>query len=149
MGTKLPRILRIKQSQPLESELNQSGTMENSLLNELPAEIRNAIYAHTLFEQDEVDITTEPALLKTCHQIRREASLMFWAINRFKVDIHEEKIDHKLCRWLKTAGARLLLVKGLTIHIEDPSVGSKVEAIEDETHEASLAGFLHLLHILV
>lgn len=123
--------------------------METSLFNNLPAEIRNTIYAYTLFDPNGVDINSEPALLRTCKQIRGEASLMHWAINQFQVEIHEENISHELCRWLKKAATRLWLVRGLTINIEMPSVGSRPEEGDEETPEASPAGFLHLMHIMV
>lgn len=117
--------------------------MDNSSFNELPAEIRNEIYAYALFEQDGVEIHSEPALLQTCHQIRGEASLMFWAINRFEVDIHEDHQNHGLYEWLEKAGARLGLVQSFTVHIEMPSVG----LIEDEANGANSVDFL--MHIVV
>lgn len=119
--------------------------MENSLLNELPAEIRNTIYAYTLFEPNGANINAEPALLGTCKQIRSEAALMYWAINEFKINIHEEKMNHEICRWLEKAGSRLRLVQSLAIHIEMPSIGAKPETPEDE----ALEEFLHLMHVVV
>lgn len=123
--------------------------MDTSLFNNLPAELRNTIYAYTLFEPHGAYINSEPALLRTCKQIRDEASLMYWAINQFQVDIHEERIDHRLCQWLQRAASRLWLVQSLTVHIEMPSVGPRPETSEDETGEASPAGFNHLMHIVV
>lgn len=123
--------------------------MDTSLFNNLPAEIRNIIYAYSLFSPDGVTINSEPALLRTCKQIRSEATLMYWAINNFKISIHEERLNHKLCRWLQNAGSRLRLVQSLTVHIEMPSVGSKTEPPEDEAQEVCPVEFLHLMHIVV
>lgn len=123
--------------------------MEKSLFNELPAEIRNAIYAYALFEANGADVNSQPALLKTCKQIQSEATSMYWAINGFKINIHEGTINHSLCQWLRKAGKRLQLVQNLTIHIEMPSIVAKPDASEEDAQDPCALGFLHLMHIVV
>lgn len=119
--------------------------MDKSLFDGLPAEIRNAIYAHALFDPDGADIHSRPALLQTCKQIQDEASLMYWAINDFRIDIHEDKDNHGPCHWLRKAGPRLQLVRRLSIHIEIPSLRTASDA--EATGGTCSTSFL--LHIVV
>lgn len=76
--------------------------MENSPIGALPGELRNLIYEFALFEPNGVATATEPGLLRTCKTIREEAELMFYALNHFHTTVHEDRISHNLCRWLKT-----------------------------------------------
>lgn len=66
----------------------------NSLLG-LPAELRNRIYRFALIKPKTIDIdqskwpTHQPALLKTCKQIRREALGVFYFENKFCARIYD------------------------------------------------------------
>ena len=58
---------------------------------QLPGEIRNHIYQAALVETDEIVITkkgpSQPALLRVCRQIRREARGIYYTANKFAVKI--------------------------------------------------------------
>ena len=67
--------------------------MENSLLNRLPAEVRNSIYRYALTNVSHGfrDLGEgEPPLLRTCKQIRQESRLMYFACNGFTLTVDEE-----------------------------------------------------------
>jgi hypothetical protein len=114
------------------------------------------IYEHALFHDEGVSTRTEPALLRTSKQIRAEAELMFYAINEFHADIHEEDDHHGICSWLKhKAGPRLSSIRKLTLHVEMPSVGSKTYPAENaaddalpDDEDAFLPGLLMMMHIM-
>ena len=61
-----------------------------SKLSALPGEIRNMIYKMVLELDSNIVITAlpfpEPALLRTCKAIRKEASSIFYRGNKFEVD---------------------------------------------------------------
>jgi hypothetical protein len=71
---------------------------QDSPLMNLAAELRLLIWEFTVFEPDGILIPDDadskpvrkPALLDTCRQIRREASKPYYAINTFRVVIHDE-----------------------------------------------------------
>lgn len=62
-------------------------------LLKLPAELRNRIYEMVLLDATTTHVTTakakpdwhSPGLLRTCHQIRSEASSIYYAVNIFRV----------------------------------------------------------------
>lgn len=58
-------------------------------LLELPAELRVRIYEDALLQEDRVEITkrsfAQPGLLRTCRQIRHEASTIHYNKNKFSV----------------------------------------------------------------
>lgn len=66
----------------------------NPLLG-LPAELRNRIYRFALVQPKTIDLdetkwhTHQPAVLKTCKQIRREALGLFYFENKFCATIHD------------------------------------------------------------
>ncbi|UJO21944.1 uncharacterized protein CLAFUR5_09259 [Fulvia fulva] len=62
----------------------------------LPAELRNKIYEYALIEDNEISITPTyqlPPLLRTCHQIRGEATLMYWGCNTFGVFMRDYDVS--------------------------------------------------------
>lgn len=123
--------------------------MEQSFLHRLPAELRNTIFECALFESDSVPIWREPGLLTTCKSFRRQTELMFYAQNSFVVHMHEDRMNHSLCAWLKfKAGRRLRLIKGLSVDIEMPSLVLKSEAADPDQVEVEYASFEKLVHIM-
>ena len=122
----------------------------------LPAELRNHIYEYALYEPSGAKIWNEPSLLYTCKSIRAEAELMYYAINHFTIDIHEERIGHDLCRWLKTkAGPRTRLIRSLSIHVQMPSLMEQPNVLtdldnddDDEFEDCGSIGFMQLLHVM-
>lgn len=104
--------------------------MDNSSLAHLSPELRNLIYGHALYERRPVAISknfsTEPALLRTCKQIREEAELLFYAVNDFTgiatiMADDEHDGDGHIIRWLHRAPVqKLALIKSLTIRVEIP-----------------------------
>jgi hypothetical protein len=62
---------------------------------DLPGELKNRIYFYALVRKDNVEIsaanwdTHQPALLKTCKQIRREALSIFYNENRVSANIED------------------------------------------------------------
>ncbi|KAK4613692.1 hypothetical protein CLAFUW4_09170 [Fulvia fulva] len=79
-----------------------TATSQNSKchLLELPAELRNRIYRYSLLEdrQSGIDIYpqtfAQPPLIRTCNQIRAEASSIYYSENTFYVDAPD--FDHRL-----------------------------------------------------
>lgn len=69
----------------------------NSHLLDLPAELRNTIYRFALVDYQRITLhsttTMEPPLLSTCHQIRNEASSIYWAENTFVIPIYHCNSD--------------------------------------------------------
>lgn len=62
-------------------------------LRTIPPELRNRIYAYTLVQEQPIELSTgssknTSALLRTCRQIRQEASPMFYTANEFTFKIH-------------------------------------------------------------
>ncbi|KAK4614235.1 hypothetical protein CLAFUW4_08767 [Fulvia fulva] len=61
-------------------------------LLELPAELRNTIYRYTLCAEEEIAITSDsnnchqPALLRTCRQVRQEAAPIYYHENEITID---------------------------------------------------------------
>jgi hypothetical protein len=62
-------------------------------LLELPAEMRNKIYRYALINENCTTLTdsncNQPALLRTCRQIRTEASILFYSQNKFQLDVSQ------------------------------------------------------------
>ncbi|KAF2094378.1 hypothetical protein NA57DRAFT_60425 [Rhizodiscina lignyota] len=70
---------------------------EPTTLLTLPAEIRNMIYRHVLISNGMLAIwkeiaVEEPALLRTCRQVRREARTLFFSENEFISYSHNREI---------------------------------------------------------
>ena len=71
-------------------------SVARSPLFKLPPELRNNIYEFAVDQSDKYGYCTvtkqtgipEPALLSTCKAIRKEAIGIFYATNKFKLDIH-------------------------------------------------------------
>lgn len=82
----------------------------------LPPELRNRIYEDLLVSEEVVGVTslgyhqwTPPSLLHTCHQIRSEASKLYYAANIFQICSrwHQDRLEgafemqewlHALCK---------------------------------------------------
>ena len=91
--------------------------MENSPLDRLSPEIRNAVYAHTL-KQDYICTIfpyergfsygkgVEPDLTRVCKQIRQESQLLYYSINTFMVYVNSpcNRNHNKLSEWLESIG---------------------------------------------
>ncbi|USW51067.1 hypothetical protein Slin15195_G043860 [Septoria linicola] len=125
--------------------------MQQSFFERLPAELRNLCYEFALYEPAGARIWNEPNLLHTCKSIRLEAELMYYAINDFVTEIHEEHIGHDLCAWLKTkAGPRTRLIRSLSLHVQMPSLTEHtIDSGEaDEEDDCGSVAFLQLLHIM-
>lgn len=59
----------------------------------IPPELRNQIYSYTLLQEQTIELSTvrsinTSALLRTCRQIRQEASRMYYTANEFMFKIH-------------------------------------------------------------
>ena len=80
------RLLRRAHKKGKKPALNQA----QSKLFALPGEIRSMIYKMVLELDSNVVITSqpfpEPAILRTCKAIRREASSIFYYGNKFEID---------------------------------------------------------------
>ncbi|KAK5164608.1 uncharacterized protein LTR77_009814 [Saxophila tyrrhenica] len=88
------------------TDATTSPNQQMSPLLRLPAELRNAVYRFSLISDDPIQlkvntIKTPKALLKTCTQIRNEATTLYWAENIFSIDLDGLKQAH---RTLKGAG---------------------------------------------
>lgn len=102
--------------------------MDKSILGRLSPELRNRIYELALFEQRPVSVSKnswiEPALLRTCKQIREEAELLFYSTNDFTcVTNFQDENARCLVRWLKRGRSQKVpLIKSLTIRVEMPGL---------------------------
>lgn len=89
-------------SEPEESQAREEGVpwkkrtaridRSDSLLLRLPPELRNDIYRFALLETDRIEVmqdrSMQPALLRTCCQLRKEASTIFNEENKFSIQVH-------------------------------------------------------------
>ncbi|CAK4016673.1 Hypothetical predicted protein [Lecanosticta acicola] len=124
--------------------------MEESRIGRLPPELRNLVYEYSLSEPDGVEIWREPGLLRTCKAIRAEAELMFY-VNDFSVDVHEDRMSHALCKWLKSKSeTRLKLIRSLSVHCHMPSMSEKEvpAGAEEEDDSAGILALLQLMHLM-
>lgn len=81
-----------------------SPSASSSLLDKLPAELRNRVYHLVLTTAEPINfnssnIKDRTALLQTCKQIRIEASQIFCASNRFDIAWRAGQKNH-LLRWI-------------------------------------------------
>ena len=106
----------------IQTALDQSS----SPLMRLPAELRLRIYDYALTEDtyvmllnDEGAKTGQPALLRTCRQIRNEALDLYYSSNVFAlvVDVNGRKAMETEIRWTVRLGARCQLIKKFIIEI--------------------------------
>ena len=84
---------------------------QTSSLIHLPAELRNKIFAITLFERNAVTTVNEkgvkqaqPGLLTTCKQIRKEALKFYYYHNTFKLTVKDNDTTVAV-RWIQAMGA--------------------------------------------
>lgn len=71
----------------------------------LPAELRNHIYNFALTQAHEIKVcenrhNTEPGLLRTCRQIRKESSSIFRKDNEFNLAIFDFKLAPQPNHWI-------------------------------------------------
>ncbi|CAK1366965.1 unnamed protein product [Cercospora beticola] len=117
---------KAKVSSENASKMDAENPHDNRcLFFELSAELRNEIYELALVKSEEIEITKEtfaqPALLRTCRQIRAEAVQIYYSRNEFYTTI--SRLDASLLRafgqqqsheevWLKRTGVALILNEG-------------------------------------
>jgi hypothetical protein len=107
-------------------------------LMDLPDELRVMIYKHALLSEGcfVVNDSKKPALLSASHQVRQEASPVFFQINEFelRVKYHDKKFGDRLgptrlagkeLRWLREIGsanvAEILNLSFVEKHVADIS----------------------------
>lgn len=70
----------------------------------IPGEIRNLIYEYCLVEEDDIVIDdnnhSEPGLLRSCRQVREEASEIFYEDNDFFIRIWDLELKPRIGHWL-------------------------------------------------
>ena len=75
-----------------------------SRLLQLPRELRDEICAYAVVEEEEIELDehncSEPGLLKTCRQIREEASPLFLSENTFRVEHVDNKFRPQPDHWV-------------------------------------------------
>lgn len=75
-------------SEGANTDLKESSDCH--LLN-LPGELRNRIYRYVILDDDEIEVTSkgpgEPALLRTCTEIRQESIGLYYCENEFDLRI--------------------------------------------------------------
>ena len=120
------RLLRAKTWRRMKQFCSQRTSFASTHFGSLPTEIRIQICEYALQYDEPLRIspgrTSEPALLRTCRQLREETELMFYSLNRFESesDIQDLTAPH-LRHWLRrVSGDRLALVQRLTIVVQLP-----------------------------
>lgn len=99
------------QSDDDEIKVAEAGEPKHMLLS-IPPEMRNRIYRAALLVDDEIVIPPdgpppeEPALLRTCSQIRAEAMSIYYKENRFLVHINKTNADVYI-KWCKASEHRM------------------------------------------
>lgn len=90
-------------------KVNQAGTAteeEPPGLFTLPAELRNEIYRLVLLSQSRITIGArnheQPALLRTCRQLREETSSIFYDENRFLTRVQDMRMVIPASHWCIT-----------------------------------------------
>ena len=103
----LKMALRPSQKPPQASKI-ASDIDQDSRLLKLPAELRNAIYTLALSFDEDIMVSTvhklrRPALLKTCKQIRAEATLLYFSSTTFHLVISPTELKFTKT-WLRSIG---------------------------------------------
>lgn len=84
-------------AQSTSAQASQPAEPPESRFLDLPAELRNDIYRHAILKDKKILVTTsgidEPSLLRACKQIRDEALPIYYAENRFTLQIIDYKSD--------------------------------------------------------
>lgn len=95
---------------------SQSGAHERASLLTLPPELRNSIYRYVLVPRGSFMITKDnymqPPLLRTCRQLRQEASGIYYEENYFKIDCRDFDFTADLGFALH---ARVAIARGQTV----------------------------------
>jgi hypothetical protein len=122
------------------------------MLLDLPPEIRNLIYRHTLF-QDPISIsrfdrTPLPPLLFTNRQIYQEAILLYYNLNTFSITVPLSEPYRQLgslCVWLawRKMKRQLAILGRLRINVDledlcfvrDPRTGGVMDIFHQRGHE--------------
>jgi len=120
---------------PAPTEMVNAG----SLLDKLPAELRNTVYSLVLTQENHVKVahwkSFTPALLQTCTAIRTEAKGIFWSTNVFEVEFDGTETQlHLATKWLKMLDAdQATLVTRLTIRVRLSDKG--ISRVRDEAQK--------------
>ena len=126
-------------AQSRSSSINNNAT---SRLLRLPAELRNKIYHHTLTasEGQHVELTAikqHSALLRTCSQIRKEATDIFYANNTFVITDCLAQLA-EINYLVKNVGGSNKLISKVVVHIKLPKAAADVlprALIEDQAFQ--------------
>ncbi|KAF2215964.1 hypothetical protein CERZMDRAFT_94350 [Cercospora zeae-maydis SCOH1-5] len=94
--------------------------MDRSPFFKLPAELRNLIWSFSLQSEPDSattfpDIYKEPSLSRTCHQIRAESLLMYYACQPSMVAVVANSDTKALLKWLYTRRERAQLICRLDV----------------------------------
>lgn len=91
----------LSKSPDASMEVSGHTTLQCPLMDKLPPELRNIIWAQVLVEESTVTLRLgghEPGLLRVSKQSREETLRMFYAEKKFKVVCCKEDFP-KLARW--------------------------------------------------
>ncbi|KAK5127463.1 hypothetical protein LTR85_006802 [Meristemomyces frigidus] len=94
------------------SKLEPSTDSAKGTLLSLPPEMRNRVYRAALIDNSEIVILPkgplpdEPALLRTCSQIRNEATSIYYKENRFVFEIRDNDASLHI-QWCRSSQERL------------------------------------------
>ena len=127
----------------------QTGAAQNSLLLDLPPELRNRVYEHVLVSNDSIEVDPnygyygieddleddleedrstikEPPLLQTCQMIRNEATQLYYSSNRFSC-----RTKYKLFRWIQGFGTskRAMLKDVRASDSCDPAIRDQMDLV--------------------
>ncbi|CAK4033158.1 Hypothetical predicted protein [Lecanosticta acicola] len=82
---------------------------------DLPAELRTVIYEHALGQKERIRVpkSASPSLLRTCTQIRNEASSIYYSTNSFQARVTHAfdnrapgEAENSLKKWLQAIGSK-------------------------------------------
>lgn len=130
----------------------EGQVQQESRLLQLPPEIRNRIYEAVLLKYEMVDIlrgTRVPPVLRTCHQIRYEASGIYYARTILVISaapaFSKTNFIGYICKWLKAlrpmdrSAIRTIYLDDDYYHVEEASEDLRSYEQHFAQHEASVS----------
>ena len=123
----------------------RASNASSTFFGKLPPEIRNIIYSRVLVRSQPISpgdgkVEALTSILRSCAQIRQEATLIFFSANSFHIEIDVASVESSLSlRWLRSIGTKnAARLENAVICLRD----SEVDHYINNLGTATVAGFL-------
>ena len=95
----------VKDTQDTRLEQNSERGAKPALLLSLPSELRIQISRYVVVNEQRISVSktdcTQPALLRTCRQIREECLKIFYGENHFDIYLYDLEYDLSTAHWCR------------------------------------------------